>query len=74
MKILFAGRFITWTLLLAGLAGQLSACGQYGNLYLPEDTPADQTQQQVDKDKMLKEQGQEVEQEQQGEVEQPQDL
>jgi predicted small lipoprotein YifL len=74
MKILFAGRFTAWTLLLAGVVGQLSACGQYGDLYLPEDKPAAQTQQQVDKEKALEEQGEEVEQEQQRDVEQPQDL
>ena len=74
MKILFPGRFTTWTLLLVSIAGQLSGCGQYGNLYLPEDAPATQTTQQADKDKALKEQEQEVDQDQQREVEQPQDL
>jgi len=55
MKSFFTCKFTAWIPLLAGMAGLLSACGQYGNLYPPEDRPADQTQQSAsepqDKDK-----------------------
>lgn len=46
MTFAFAYRFATRLLLPAGLAALLSACGQYGDLYLPEGAPAGKTQQQ----------------------------
>jgi len=49
MKLLFIDKIGICLLLLTGLAGLLSACGQYGDLYLPKDIPAEQTQQQENK-------------------------
>lgn len=57
MKLPFVYKFTAGFTLLAGAAVLLSACGQYGDLYLPEDTRSDQAQQQQtepsqDKDKL----------------------
>jgi predicted small lipoprotein YifL len=72
MKLHFTGESIRWVPLLACCTSLLSACGQYGDLYLPEEPSAGQTQTQQPGPPPNKDQAQE--QEQQQESEQPQDL